>query len=67
MGAGFALGIKKEPLMTYSVSVWGPLAPLRAEAASLFQRLRPVRERFPGHANMLVFIDYLVLLDILLK
>jgi hypothetical protein len=24
MGAGFALGIKKEPLMTYSVSVGGP-------------------------------------------
>ncbi len=28
MGAGFALGIKKEPLMTYSISVGGLLAPL---------------------------------------
>ena len=67
MGAGFALGIQKEPLMTYSVSVVRPLAPLRAEAASLFQLLRRVRERFPGHTNLLVFIDCLVLLDILLK
>jgi len=67
MGAGFALGIQKEPLMTYSVSVGGPLAPLRAEAASLFQLLRRVRERFPSHVNLLVFIDCLVLLDILLK
>ncbi len=25
MGAGFALGIKKEPLMAHSVSVGGPL------------------------------------------
>ncbi len=40
MGAGFALCIQKEPLMTYSVFVGGPLAPLRAEAASLFQLLR---------------------------
>jgi hypothetical protein len=67
MGASFALDIKKVPLMTYSVSVGGPLAPLRAEAASLFQLLKRVRERFPGHANLLVFIDCLVLLNILLK
>ena len=49
MGAGFVLGIQQEPLMTYSVSVGGPLAPLRAEAAGLFQLLRRVRERFPSH------------------
>ena len=67
MGAGFAVGIDEEPLMTYSASVGGPLAPLRAEAASLLQLLRRVRERFPDHADLLVFIDCLVLLDILLK
>jgi hypothetical protein len=53
--------------MTNSVSVGGPLAPLRAEAASLFQLMRLVRERYPGHANLLVFIDCLVLLHILMK
>ena len=62
MGAGFALGRQKEPLMTYYASVGGPLAPLRAEAASLF-----TREQFPGCADLLVFIDCLVLLNILLK
>ncbi len=49
MGAGIALDIQKEPLMTYSLSVGGPLDPLQQ------------------HANLLVFIDCLVLLDILLK
>ena len=67
MGAGFALGRKKEPLMTYSASVGGPLAPLQAEAASLFQLLSRARAHFQGCADLLVFIDYLVSLDILLK
>jgi hypothetical protein len=53
--------------MTYSASVGGPIAPLRAEAASLLQLLRRVRERFPDHADLLVFIDCLVPLDIFLK
>jgi hypothetical protein len=52
--------------MTYSASVGGPLAPRLAEAACLFQ-LRRVRERFPGHADLLAFLNCLVLLDILLK
>ena len=67
MGAGFALGRQKEPLMTYYASVGRPLAPLRAEAASLFKLLSRAREQFPGCADLLVFIDCLVLLDILLK
>ena len=67
MGAGFALGRQKEPLMTYYASVGGPLASLRAEAASLFQLLSRAREQFPGCADLLVFIDCLVLLNILLK
>ena len=45
IGAGFALGRQKEPLMTYYASVGGPLAPLRAEAASLFKLLSRARER----------------------
>ena len=67
MGAGFALGRQKEPLMTYYASVGGPLAHLQAEAASLCKLLSRARERFPGCTDLLVFIDCLVLLDILLK
>ena len=46
MGAGFALGRQKEPLMTYYASVRGPLAPLRAEAASLFKLLSRAENDF---------------------
>ncbi len=40
MGAGYAVGDAAAPLMTLSLQVGGPLASVRAEAASLLQLLR---------------------------
>ncbi len=45
----------------------GPVSPMRAEAASLLQFLRRVRAIFPDQHALLIFIDCLVLLDILMK
>ena len=67
MGAGFALGIERIPLLQFSAPVGGPVSSLRAEAASLLHFLRRVRERFPDQCDLLIFIDCLVLLDILMK
>ncbi len=39
MGAGYAVGGDVAPLMTLSLRVGGPLASVRAEAASLLQLL----------------------------
>jgi hypothetical protein len=59
MGAGFALG---------TAPVGGGLvSSMRAEAASLLQYLRRVSEPFPHQHALLIFIDCLVLLDILRK
>ena len=52
MGAGFAVGIGRKPLSTYSAPVGGPLPPLRIEAASHLRHLRRVRERFPDHIDL---------------
>ena len=60
MGTNFAIGIDKEPLLPYAASVGGRLTPLWAEVVSLLQLLRRIQERFPGHADMLVFMDCLV-------
>jgi ribonuclease HI len=67
MGAGFALGIERIPLLQFSAPVGGPVSSLRAEAASLLHFLRRVRERFPDQCDLLIFIDCLVLLDILIS
>ena len=65
MGAGYVLGADSAPLMAFSASVGGPLATARAEAASLLQLLLDVRQHYSHH--LLVFVDCLVVLDILQK
>ena len=64
MGAGFALGGDPEPILTF---VGGPLATTRAEAASLLQLLQKVRTPNGHNVNLLIFVDCLVVLDILSK
>ncbi len=65
-GAGYVVGDAVAPLMTLSLLVGGPLASVRAEAASLLQLLRDVADQY-GNIRLLIFIDCLVLLDILRK
>ena len=65
MGAGFAIGHGRDPLLTFSAPVGGVYSPLRAEAVSLLKYLQTVRERFPEQKSLLIFIDCLVLLTIL--
>jgi ribonuclease HI len=67
MGAAYVLGADRVPIMVLSVRVGGPLASARAEAASLLQLLRDVRSRYGHHVNLLIFVDCLVILDILRK
>jgi hypothetical protein len=43
MGAGYALGDKPVPILTFYARVGGPLATTRAEAASLLRLLQDVR------------------------
>ncbi len=61
MGAGFAVGTERTPLMQFSAPVGWPFSSLRAEAASLLHFLRRVQERFPDQRDLLIFIDCLVL------
>jgi len=67
MGAGFAMGHGRDPLLTFSAPVGGACSPLRAEAVSLLKYLQTVREQFPGQKSLLIFIDCLVLLTILMN
>ena len=69
MGAGYAVGDDPVPIstVTFSARVGGPLATTRAEAASLLQLLLDVRVRDGHQVNLLIFVDCLVLLDILSK
>ena len=48
-------------------SLGGPLASARAEAASLLQLLRDVRQRYSNQVQLLIFVDCLVVLDIIRK
>ena len=57
MGAGYALGEDPVPLLTFFAS----------EAAGLLQLLQDVRERNGHRVNRLVFVDCLMLSDILKK
>ena len=56
-------GTEREPESSFSACVGGPLSTLRAEAASLLQLLIDLRSR--SSTPLLVFVDCLVLLDIL--
>ncbi len=66
MGAGYVLGADPEPVMTFCARVGGPLASARAEAASLLQLMRDVRQRCSHHvhvhSDLLVFVDCLSIL-----
>ena len=67
MGAGYVLGADTEPIISFSARVSGPLASARAEAASLLQLLQDVLQRFGSQVHLLIFVDCLVILDILRK
>ncbi len=67
MGAGYVVGDAEAPLMTLSVRMGGPLASVRAEATSLLQLLRDVAGQYGRNIRLLIFIECLVLLDILRK
>ncbi len=55
------------PLMALSLRLGGPLASVRAKAASLLQLLLDVAGKYGKSIRLLIFIDCLVLLDILSK
>jgi len=67
MGAGYVVGVDPVPLMTLSIRVGGPLATTRAEAASMLRLVRDIRQTNTNRINLLVFVDCLVVLDILRK
>ena len=67
MGAGYVVGGDVIPLMTLSLRVGGPLASVRAMAASLLHLLRDVSTKYGRSARLLIFIDCQALLDILRK
>ncbi len=62
------LGADPEPIISLFAGGGGPLASARAEAASLLQLLRDVRQRYSCQVHLLIFVDCcLVVLDILRK
>jgi hypothetical protein len=67
MGAGYVLGTDPEPIILLVARVGGPFASARAEAASLLQLMRDVRQRFSSQVHLLIFVDCLVILNILRK
>ena len=67
MGAGYVLGADPVPIRVFSARVGGPLSTARAEAASLLQLLLDVRQHYSHQTHLLVFVDCLVVLDILQK
>ncbi len=67
MGAGYAIGDGHIPIRAFSAPVGGPLASIRPEAASLLQILRDVAANYDSRTPLLIFVDCLVLLDILRK
>jgi hypothetical protein len=67
MGVEYTVEDGVIPLMILSSRVGGPLASVRAEAASLLQLLRDMAVQYGLSVRLLIFIDCLVLLDILRK
>ena len=61
----YVLGADPDPIMIFFARVWGPLASARAEAASLLQLLLDVRQRYGHRVHLLIFVDCLIVLDIL--
>ena len=64
MGAGYVLGDDPVPILTFHARVGGPLA---SEAASLLQLLKDVRLCYIHRVHLLIFVDCLVILDIMRK
>jgi hypothetical protein len=67
MRAGYALEDNPVPFLNFFARVGGPFATTRAEAASLLKVLQDVRERDDKSVNLLVFVDCLLVFDILSK
>ncbi len=67
MSAGYVLGAEPQSIISYFARVGGPLASTRAEAASLLQLLRDARHRYSNRVHLLIFVDCLVVLDIIRK
>jgi hypothetical protein len=67
MGAGYVLDADPLPILSFFARVGGPLASAREEAASLLQLLRDVRQRHSNRVHLLIFVDCLVVLDIIRK
>jgi ribonuclease HI len=61
------LGADPQPIIAFFARVGGPLASARAEAASLLQMLRDVRQRNSNQVHRLVFVDCLAVFDIIRK
>ncbi len=67
MGGAYLFCADPDPIMIFSAPVGGPLASARAEAASPLQLLLDVQQRYGHHVHLLIFVDCLVVLDILRK
>ena len=67
MGGGYVLGDDPVPILTLHARFGGPIATARAEAASLLQLLKDVRLRYIRRVHLLIFVDCLVILDIMRK
>ena len=70
MGAGYAIRAQPVPIRAFSAPVGAPLTSIRPEAASLLQILRDRRDvaaNYDSRIPLLIFVDCLVLLDILRK
>ncbi len=67
MGAGYVLGANPLPILSYFARVGCPIASARAEAASLLQLLQDVRQWYSNQVHLLIFVDCLVVLDIIRK
>jgi hypothetical protein len=68
MGAGYVLGADPVPIMAFSARVGGGhLASAQAEATSLLQLLLDVLQHYSHQTHLLVFVDCLVVPDILQK
>jgi hypothetical protein len=67
MGGAYLFCADPDPIMIRSSPLQCPLASARAEAASPLQLLLDVRQRYGHHVHLLIFVDCLVVLDILRK
>ena len=65
MGAGYAIGAQTVPICVFSAREGGPLASIRPEEAGPLQILREVAANYDSQPPLLIFVDCLVLLDIL--